>query len=323
MSQDKERVESAGFYEMLWDCDHCDTKGLLGKSQRHCPECGAKQNPDKRYFPKEGDAIKEVVGHKYEGADRVCPACSAAIGALGKNCTNCGSPLDGSAHVKGVSEPLKPIPVKKFPWLKVILIVLAIALFIFLIWFFFLRTKTGDVTVAGHRWERVITIEKFGVFQEDCWGNNCAPSGAEDERCRMEDHGTKQVQDGEDCREERVDKKDGTFEKVKKCKPKYRSEPTQEKHCTFSIRKWKEDGEAKSSGTMDKKREWPNAPAADTKASIGARREKARAEKLILEFQGGDSCVVSEDKWTKHKDGAKLTVTMKARSEAVQCDSIP
>ena len=23
-------------YEMLWDCDHCDTKGLLGKSQRHC-----------------------------------------------------------------------------------------------------------------------------------------------------------------------------------------------------------------------------------------------------------------------------------------------
>jgi hypothetical protein len=30
-----ERVESQGFYEMLWDCDHCDTKGLFGKSQRH------------------------------------------------------------------------------------------------------------------------------------------------------------------------------------------------------------------------------------------------------------------------------------------------
>ena len=36
-----ERVESEGFFEMLWDCDHCGQQGLLGKTQRHCPECGA------------------------------------------------------------------------------------------------------------------------------------------------------------------------------------------------------------------------------------------------------------------------------------------
>ena len=40
---------------MLWDCDHCDARGLLGKSQRYCANCGAPQNPDKRYFPKEGE----------------------------------------------------------------------------------------------------------------------------------------------------------------------------------------------------------------------------------------------------------------------------
>ena len=77
---DEERVESQGFYEMLWDCDHCETKGLLAKSQRHCAECGAPQNPDKRYFPKEGEE-KRVDGHSYEGADRTCPACSAPMGA--------------------------------------------------------------------------------------------------------------------------------------------------------------------------------------------------------------------------------------------------
>ena len=46
-----ERVVSEGFYEMLWDCDHCDTKGLLAKSQRHCANCGAPQSAYKRYFP--------------------------------------------------------------------------------------------------------------------------------------------------------------------------------------------------------------------------------------------------------------------------------
>lgn len=77
----EERVESLGFYEMLWDCEFCGTKGLLAKSQRHCPECGAKQSADARYFPKEGEETK-VAGHKYESSDRYCPACNAPQGAL-------------------------------------------------------------------------------------------------------------------------------------------------------------------------------------------------------------------------------------------------
>ena len=63
------RTQSEGHFEMLWDCEHCGTKGLLGLSQRYCAECGAPQNPDKRYFPKEGEA-KIVDGHRYDGADR-------------------------------------------------------------------------------------------------------------------------------------------------------------------------------------------------------------------------------------------------------------
>jgi hypothetical protein len=211
---------------------------------------------------------------------------------------------------------------KKFPWLKVILIVAAIILFIVLIWFFFFRTKTGDVTVAAHRWERIISIEKFVEVKEDCWGTNCAPKDT-DARCSMEDT-TEQVKSGEKCDTVNVDNKDGTFRKEKRnCKDTFKTVTSQKEHCRYTVRRWNPDGESKTSGGMDKKREWPTGiPAADTKASLGQRREKGRTEKLLLEFKGGDSCDVSEDLWTKIKDGAKLTVTMKARSESVQCDSI-
>ena len=43
----EQRVETDGHYEMLWDCDHCGAKGLLGLSQRFCAECGAPQKDRK------------------------------------------------------------------------------------------------------------------------------------------------------------------------------------------------------------------------------------------------------------------------------------
>src|ERR1041384_1972486 len=99
----QEREESQGFFEMLWDCDHCDTRGLLAKSQRYCANCGAPQNPAKRYFPKEGEE-RRVDGHLFEGADRTCPACQAPQSARAHNCTHCGSTLDGSAEARGIAD---------------------------------------------------------------------------------------------------------------------------------------------------------------------------------------------------------------------------
>ena len=46
-------------YEMLWDCEYCDMPKLLGVSQRFCPNCGAAQNPDKRYFPEDEDKVAD------------------------------------------------------------------------------------------------------------------------------------------------------------------------------------------------------------------------------------------------------------------------
>ena len=43
---------------MLWDCESCGTKKLLGVAHRHCPNCGAVQDEERRYFP----AMDEAVG---------------------------------------------------------------------------------------------------------------------------------------------------------------------------------------------------------------------------------------------------------------------
>lgn len=76
----QEREESRGYFEMLWDCDHCDARGLLAKSQRHCANCGAPQNPDKRYFPREGEE-RRVDGHLLRGRGPGLPGMQlAAVG---------------------------------------------------------------------------------------------------------------------------------------------------------------------------------------------------------------------------------------------------
>jgi hypothetical protein len=311
-----ERVESEGFYEMQWDCDHCGTKGLLGKSQRHCPECGAPQNPDKRYFPTP-EQQKRVDGHSYEGADRHCPACNTAMGAKAKNCQKCGSPLDGSTEVRGVAKPQAPVKKKRRIWPYILI---GLALLGFAIYWFFIRTRSGQVTIKGHRWERIVAVEQYGDYEESAWRDQ-VPSDASLPICRPKQRSTKKVQTGETCTTEKVDKKDGTFEQVRKCKPTYRDEPVNADWCTFRVRRWRKVDEVRATGS-DLSPAWPaQVPAADVPAMLGAKRSGPRTEKLILDF-GGDSCEVSDAKWRKYKDGDKVKVEVRARSGAVVCDSL-
>jgi len=319
---DQERTESEGFYEMLWDCDHCDAVGLLGKSQRYCAQCGAPQNPDKRYFPTP-EQQKRVDGHQFEGADRHCPNCSAPMGAKATNCTNCGAPLDGSAPVKGVQAPVAPAPAKKpRRWWLVALVLVLVFGGAFGIWWRCVRTKTVELAVASHKWERTIAIEQFGDHDKSSWRNEVT-GNVSGMTCMRKQRTTKQVADGEECHTERHDKKDGTFEQVQECKPKYRSEPDYDDWCDYTLREWfkTRDAEAKGNGTaIEFPRTGLSAQAAPT---MGAEREGARSKKLILEFKGGDSCEVSDEaKWTGYKDGQKVKVEMRARSGDVVCSSL-
>lgn len=312
-----ERTESEGFYEMLWDCEHCESKGLLGKSQRHCPNCGAPQNPDKRYFPKPEEQ-KRVDGHKFEGSDRHCPACNAPMGAAAHNCAQCGSPLDGSKEVKGVAAPVAAKPPKKKRWPIVLAV---IAIIIFAIWFFFIRKKAATLAVTGHRWSRVVALEKYGDWPQEAWRNEI-PNNASMPTCVKKQRSTKQVEDGEECTTEKVDKKDGTFEQVKKCKPKYKSESVEDDWCTFTVRNWKKVDEAKANGA-GMTATWPDkVPAADVQAQIDAIRSGARTETLYLDFGKTGSCEVDDAKWRKYKDGDKVKLEVRARSGAIVCSSL-
>jgi len=316
------RVESEGHFEMLWDCDHCGQKGLLGLSQRFCAECGGPQNPAKRYFPKEGEG-KKVEGHKYEGADRACPSCSKPMGSSCKNCTYCGSPMDGSKEVQGVAAPQPKVePKKGRRWWLVFLIIGIIALAIFGIWYRFIRTKTVTMAVTSHKWTREIAIEEFKQISESNW-HELVPNDAEGRTCYRKQRSTKQVKTGEEkCHTERKDKKDGTFEQIKKCEPVYRSEGVDDDWCSYTVRRWKQVDSVKASGT-GMSPAWPTGalPPADTQASFGAKRQGKKTETLTVEF-GEQSCDVSDATWRKLADGTKVKVDVRASSGDIVCDSL-
>jgi hypothetical protein len=319
----EERVESLGFYEMLWDCDHCDSKGLLAASQRYCPVCGAKQNAALRYMPKEGEE-RRVDGHKYAGADRACPSCSSPQSAQAHNCTHCGASLDGAAKVKGLTAQATATEraPKKRRWWILWLVLALIALAGVGIWYRFLRKRSATMTVTAHRWERVIPIEEFGEFSDQAWRDR-VPRDARMVTCRPKKRSTKKVEDGEECHTEKQDRKDGTFEMVKKCAPKYREEPVEDDWCSFRVLRWRELKEAalRASGTGMQPTSPTGAPPSNASATLGARRALAERQTLILDF-GKQHCDVSEAVWRKYQDGAAVKVLVVASSGDIVCDSL-
>lgn len=314
-----ERTVSDGHFEMLWDCEFCDAKGLLGKSQRHCAECGAPQNPDKRYFPKEGEA-QRVDGHQYEGADRHCPACKTPQSAKAHNCTHCGSPLDGAQEVRGVVTPVAPPKPRR--WWILVVVLLVIAAIGFGIWYRFIRTRSEQMTVTQHRWERAIAVERYAELEESNWRDH-VPADARGRSCFQKQRSTKQVPTGEEkCTTKRKDKKDGTFEQVRTCKPVTRSEPVHDDWCRYTVRRWEQLAPVKASGTGTSPA-WPTEglPPAEAAPALGARRQGKRTERLILDL-GTQSCDVSEAVWKKYADGAKAKVEVRASSGDLVCSSL-
>jgi hypothetical protein len=95
VSQPGEKV-----YQMLWDCRFCGTTKLLGIDHRHCPNCGAAQDPEWRYFPSDAD-LKVVSDPKYQyaGVDRTCPFCGQPNSAAAKFCKDCGGDLSAAKDV--------------------------------------------------------------------------------------------------------------------------------------------------------------------------------------------------------------------------------
>lgn len=315
---EKPREESLGHYEMLWDCSHCDTKKNLGKTHRHCPNCGAPQDETKRYFPSDADKVK-VEDHVFTGGDKKCSSCGTAQSSKAHNCGHCGAPLGDAKSVPLVTEKKPAKKKSNLIWF----VLLGIVLFAVLIWFMCIRKKEVAMTVTGHRWAVVQEIEEYREVGEEAWKNE-VPTGARQISCTRKQRSTKQVQDGEDCKIEKKDKGDGTFEEVKVCTPRMKSEGVDDDYCSFRIDRWTKVEELKANGAgVDVK--WPAVPPSKVQSGAGARRAGAKTAVYTIDLNDGKNnrtCDVGEGTWKKYKDGQKIKAKVRARSGDIVCSEL-
>jgi hypothetical protein len=231
--------------------------------------------------------------------------------------------LDGAAEVRGVTDgpaarAVAATPRRRrriWPFVLGVLVIFGTVL-----WWRCIRTESAQVEVAAHSWKRAVAIEELDDRQEEAWRNE-VPIEASFPICHERQRSTRQIEDGEDCHTERRDRKDGTFEQVKKCKPKLRSEPVMDSWCRFTARRWKAVSELKAAG-HGLSPAWPtDLPPENPPATLGARRQGKRTETLTLELRGHGSCDVSDAVWRKYVDGQKLTTEVHASGD-VACGSL-
>ncbi len=320
-------------YEMLWDCAACGTVGLLGKSQRRCPNCGSPQDVAKRYFPKPGEEVA-VSGHKFEGADWHCEACTTPNGALAAFCQNCGNPKDGNkaAAVKAdrivkngqlqaaLASPAVPKKTSLLPFAigGVVLIVGFITAALFLI------KHDATVDVMSHQWSRVVDIERYDAVRESAWCDSL-PSAAYSVSRSREVRSHKQIPDGQECHDRQTDRGDGTFVVKQECKTKYRDEPIYDDKCSYSVDKWHKQREAVAQGGLTQQPAWP-ALRLSAVSGRGAEREGSRREKYSLTLREAKNaktheCDFPEAKWRAIADRSRHTLQVRLIGSAV-CDTL-
>lgn len=339
-------------YEMLWDCRYCGTTKLLGKTHRHCPNCGASQENAPRYFPSDEEKVA-VEDHQFVGADLICPACGTNASRAANNCGNCGSPLEGA---KGVAvrrdqvqaegavfvgetakdaereyrearapAPPPPAPKSKTPFVLggvgcLVVLVVAAAL-VLCGW----RKKAGFEVVA-QTWTYSVDVERFDAVSDSGWCSDM-PSGATDVTKTRAQRSTKKVEDGQDCKTRKVDQGDGTYKEKKECSPKYKDEPVMDDKCSYKLNKWKVVRTEKASGNASTAPHWPDAKLARTGECIGCEREGKRTETYSVSLKdagGGASkdCDVDKTKWTSMKPGTRWNAEVRVMGGGVVCDSL-
>ncbi len=262
-------------FEMLWDCEFCGAEKLLGVTHRHCPNCGAAQDPANRYFPAPGEEVA-LENHRFVGVDVLCPACDSPNSASAKFCGNCGADVTTgekaairedqvSGMGAGLVENKRDLVKEKFQAQQARLqaemkerernatfigrnrskvigggVITTLGLVGAFVYGFFFMRITENVTIESHSWERSYQIQEYQEVREtsDC---SAMPGGADVVSRRTE---SRRVQEGETCRQEceqrRVDQGDGSgrMENVCRnvCEPNYVQRNVQV--CTYDIDKW-------------------------------------------------------------------------------------
>ena len=349
-----------GTYEMLWDCEFCGQKKNLGLTHRHCPNCGAEQDPKLRYFPSDADKIA-VKDHVFVGADRVCKSCGAASSAKASHCGQCGAAADDAVaavtradqvqaegggfageassaaakaerkaaqaaanpNVKPVAKPAAPAgpaPSRKWIWA-----VGGIGVVVTGILFAALWKKTAGVEVTGHTWEREVRVETFGPQSLSDWCDQLPGDAMHVTRTR-EVRSHEQVADGEECSMRRVDNGDGTFKQKRECKPKYKDSPVYGDKCHYTANRWKYERSLRATGGLAQTPAWPRAQLR-TGMCVGCEREAGNNESYTLSLKtipdGKDkSCTLDQSRWAATRDGSKWTVEIGVMTGLADCSTM-
>lgn len=320
-------------FEMLWDCSSCGTTGLLGRSNRHCPHCGAPQDQTKRYFPPEGTDIRVTGGYVYEGVDKVCPSCTTPNGGAADFCKNCGTPLSETARsvrekagVVGVGavapvvvEPAKPP--SKLKWIIAAAALVIVAFVVLtMVW-----KKEVQVRVAGHSWRRDIGIEQMSARPESAWCNQMPIDAYGVSRSR-EVRSERQIPDGETCTTKRESRGDGSYVNKEECRPKYRSEPVYDDKCRYVVNRWQQARSVTATGVgVTPPPSWPKLPSLRTGSCLGCEREGARSATYSVSLQSAKetfSCDYDEARWRAVVDGTALPMKVRMVVGGADCDSL-
>lgn len=339
---DKE-VKAAARFEMLWDCAFCGKTKLLGITHRHCPECGAAQDPTQRYFP--SDAEKVAVKDDYAGGDRICGSCKHPNGVKATFCAACGAPLAAAAAAKVRSERvavagqgfaaddakaaaaelgggMKPAPLAKKKsrwWIYTLVIVAALVVAVYMLC---IRKKSGSFEVTAQTWERRIEIEEFVEKSGSNWRDSM-PAGAEVGYCNDKEF---QKAVPENCQTRQVDQGDGTFKEQTECTPARSA--VYKSWCSYTVRTWEvqDNLAARETGNAGDERSWPDSPfPTQVTQRLGARREKRRVEILKVELKGTGgthTCEVGEALWTTLTPGKKAKGSVRGASDAIVCGDL-
>lgn len=325
------------YFEMLWDCAQCDASGLLGTTHRHCPTCGAAQDPDRRYFPAPGQEV-EAKGHRFVGADWACAYCESPNSAAAAFCGNCGGPRDGARQVNQVSDAAPgaaarpavlqpaqaPAPKPGFRWLKALLAMLLLGVGLA---YLFFSQHDERVQIVEKTWSRQIDVERYTSVRGADWCDALPPQAYQVSRSR-EQRGTRQVEAGQDCVELRSDVGDGSFTKRRECSTRYRDEPVFDDKCSYRINRWQVTRTDQLTGGASLAPTWPAPVLGRNLAggnSLGAERLGMRRENYQVKLQSAQgknwTCDLPPEVWSRLAEHQPLTIKVRGTGGAA-CASL-
>ena len=294
-------------YEMVWDCRSCGAPKLLGLTHRHCPSCGAPQDPNTRYFPADHEKVA-VQNHEFVGADISCRYCSAPSPRHARYCGQCGATLvEGGAIMPQAAPPSHEMayaagPLSEPPnrplWkvaLPIAALLAVVVTVLLLVW-----KREQRFVVAELAWARTVTVERLGPARTSAWCDEL-PADVHPVSRRREQRRSQQAP-GE--------------------------EPVYAEKCTFDVMQWGRAREERTEGRLETSApRWPSVSLSGANCdSAGCEREGPRSESYTVVFKDAQGepyrCNFDERAWRGFAPNARYAGKLRAFVGSLDCGSL-